>query len=102
MKSYRNLILLLVIVLLAIGGFSVYWATHSHSVTLIWNASPGATSYNIYRKQVGQEYALIGKSQTTKYVDKRVTVHTAYIYGVKAVQNGQESGFSNEIRAEIP
>lgn len=102
MKRYRPVMLLLLIVVIAIGAFAVYWVNRPHSVLLKWDASPDATSYNVYRKQIGQEYMRVGSSLTTSYVDKPVVNGAVYFYAVKAVRDGKESVFSNEIRVEIP
>ena len=102
MKTYRPVILLLMVVAIAIGGFVVYWQHRPHSVVLTWNASVGATSYNIYRKEPDGMYYRIGSSQTNRYLDKPVANGAVYFYSVKAVKDGLESGFSNEIRVEIP
>jgi len=69
-------------------------------ITLTWNASAGATSYNIYRSLQSASYnfgsPLANTSQTT-YVDMGLTNGTEYFYVVKAVNAAGESlDHSNE------
>jgi fibronectin type 3 domain-containing protein len=73
-----------------------------HSVTLTWDASPGADFYNIYRKPENGSFAKIGTVQTNKYVDTPVPSGTVLIYGVTTVSKQQESAISKEIRVEVP
>jgi titin len=59
-------------------------------VTVTWNASAGATSYNLYRDGVK-----IVTGATSPYVDSTVSNGTTYSYTVTAVNTGGESGQSN-------
>ena len=61
----------IVAVILLVGVIGVFAFRHSemlgkkpHSVNLHWEASPNATSYNIYRRTENTEFAKIGSSQT--------------------------------------
>jgi uncharacterized protein (DUF1800 family)/fibronectin type 3 domain-containing protein len=68
-------------------------------VTLTWNASPNATSYNIYRgTTAGGESATPRATGVTArtWVDTSVTNGTKYFYKVKAVNVAGVSGYSNE------
>jgi fibronectin type 3 domain-containing protein len=71
-------------------------------VTLGWTASPGATSYNVYRGTTagGESGTAIatGVSGIT-YTDSTVTNGTTYYYKVAAVNSGGTSGLSNEASA---
>lgn len=73
-----------------------------HSVTLTWDASPGADSYNVYRRPENGSFAKIGTAQTNRYVDTPVPSGTVLIYGVTTVSKEQESTISKEIRVEVP
>jgi len=94
------------IVAVVIGVFAFtrhQTAASAHSVTLQWNPSPGATSYNVYRSTTsGVRGSPIGTSGTTTYVDRGVPNSTTFYYTVTAVRDGQESGPSNEAKAVIP
>ncbi|MEO7100571.1 MAG: LamG-like jellyroll fold domain-containing protein, partial [Luteolibacter sp.] len=55
------------------------------TVTLAWNASSGATSYNIKRSDVsGSGYELVGTTSATGYVDSDVVSGTPYYYVISA------------------
>jgi fibronectin type 3 domain-containing protein len=73
-----------------------------HSVTLHWNATPSATSYNIYRRAGKEEFARIGSSPTSTYVDKPVPSGAVFDYGVTTLVGAQESKISNVIHVQIP
>ncbi len=72
------------------------------TVSLTWNSSTGAVSYNIYRSTTsGSGYAKIGNSTSTSYLDSGLTDGTTYYYVVTAVNShSQESGFSNQASAK--
>lgn len=74
-----------------------------HSVTLRWTASPGATSYNVYRAKVsGGPYTKIGAVPAPPYRDEDVTSGATFYYVVTAVREGKESKYSSEIKASVP
>lgn len=73
-----------------------------HSVTLTWDASPGADSYNVYRRTEDTAFSKIGTAQINKYVDTPVPSGTVLIYGVATVSKEQESAISKEIRVQVP
>jgi len=80
-------------------------AGQSPSVSLTWNASSGAVSYNVYRKlATDQNYTQIDSGDTTTaYTDNNVTSGATYDYVVTAVnEQNQESGYSNMAQAQIP
>ena len=71
-------------------------------VNLIWNASTGATSYNVYRgtSSGGESATPIATGVTsTNYTDSTITNGTTYYYTVAAVNTGGTSGLSNETSA---
>lgn len=67
-------------------------------IFLSWTASPGATSYKVYRSLTsGFGYVLIQSGVlVTNFTDIAVVIGTPYFYVVTAVGPGGESGFSNE------
>jgi len=75
-----------------------------HSVTLTWNSSTNATSYNIYRGTVhGGPYVKVASGVvTTTYTDAQVTHGQTLYYVTTAVNGSNESGYSNEAAAVIP
>lgn len=54
-------------------------STTTNSMTLAWNASTGATGYNIYRNGTK-----VGSSASTSYTDGGLSPGTTYIYAVTA------------------
>ena len=78
-------------------------ATPVHTVTLNWNASTGATTYNVYRgTATGAETLYASGLTPTTYTDPTVTNGTTYFYYVTAVGTGGESAASLEVSAQIP
>jgi len=72
----------------------------NQQVSLSWNASAGATSYNVKRGAAsGGPYAPLASPTTTSYTDKAVTNGTTYYYVVTAVNASGESANSNEASA---
>jgi subtilase family serine protease len=71
-------------------------------VTLTWNGSSGATSYNVYRSLTkGGEGATAYKKgiTSTSFTDTGLTDGTTYYYTVTAVNSAGESGQSSEVSA---
>lgn len=71
-------------------------------VSLSWNASAGATSYNVYRGTTanGESTTPIATGiVTTGYTNTGLTNGTTYYYKVKAVNASGTSGYSNEASA---
>ena len=75
-----------------------------HSVTLTWNPSKGATSYNVYRGTIhGGPYAKMANGLTSAtYTDVQVTHNQTLYYVTTAVNGSNESPYSNEVAAVIP
>ena len=75
-----------------------------HTVTLTWNASQGAASYNTYRGTVsgGPYVKLAAGILNTTYDDVQVTHNQTLYYVATAVNGNSESGYSNEVAAVIP
>ncbi len=69
-------------------------------VSLTWNASPGASSYNLKRAATasGPFTTLVARA-ATDYNDTSVTPGTAYYYEVSAVSSGGESANSSLAQA---
>ena len=83
----------------------------AHVVALSWNASGGATSYNVWRSTVnGACYPTIGSSCSkiatgvtqTQYTDGTVQSAHTYFYVITAVNSFGESGPSNAAVVTIP
>jgi Glycoside hydrolase family 44/Fibronectin type III domain len=69
-------------------------------VALTWNASTGATSYNVKRSTThGGPYATVNSPTGTSYTDMGLTDGTKYYYVVSAVNAGGESANSSEVSA---
>jgi calcineurin-like phosphoesterase family protein/purple acid phosphatase-like protein/fibronectin type III domain protein len=69
-------------------------------VSLTWNASAGATSYNVKRSTTaGGPYATIATTTSTSHLDTTVVNGTTYFYVVSAVNNIGESADSTEVSA---
>lgn len=82
-------------------------AATAHAVTLNWNPSVSAVvGYNIYRGTVsgGSYVKLNGPLLTARtYKDTSVQSGTPYFYVTTAVDAlGNESAYSNEVRAAVP
>jgi len=74
-----------------------------HSVILNWIASPGATSYCIYRGTAHGQYVKIASGiPGLTYTDLQITRNQTLFYVATAVRSGNESSYSNEIVAAIP
>jgi fibronectin type 3 domain-containing protein len=69
-------------------------------VSLTWNASTGATSYNLKRAVAASgPYATINSPTTTSYTDTGLTNGTPYYYEVSAVNSAGESANSSYVSA---
>ena len=69
-------------------------------VTLNWNASASATSYNIKRSTTSGSESNLWSSASIGYTDSNVTNGVTYYYVVTAVTGALESGNSNEASAK--
>jgi hypothetical protein len=70
-------------------------------VSLSWNASAGATSYNVKRGTAsGGPYTTVSSPTTTSYTDTGLTNGTTYYYVVTAVNSYGESASSSEVSAK--
>ena len=76
-------------------------ATSSSTISLSWNASPGATSYTIYRSTnpSGPFTTSIGTSTTTSFTDTGLSPTTTYYYEIAASNTASTSGLSNTTSA---
>jgi hypothetical protein len=73
------------------------------SVTVTWNASAGATYYNVERGTVsGGPYTLIGTSSSTSYTDTTVALGQTYYYVAEACNIIGCSGFSAQQQVVMP
>ncbi len=71
------------------------------AVNLSWNASPGATSYNIYRGTTsgGEGTTPVGTSTSTGFTDTGLTNGTQYYYKISATNSAGTSAQSGEVTA---
>ncbi|OAI50293.1 hypothetical protein AYO44_05765 [Planctomycetaceae bacterium SCGC AG-212-F19] len=67
-------------------------------VALSWNASSGATGYQVYRWN-GSSYALLQNVGGMTFTDAGLVNGSTYWYEVTAVNSGGESGASNQVSA---
>ena len=75
----------------------------AHAVTLRWQASAGATHYNIYRSsKPGERGDKVGTGREPEFRDTGVPGGATFYYTVTAVVRDKESGPSNEIKAVVP
>ncbi len=78
----------------------IHGAATPNAIELTWAASPGATTYNVYRgTSSGGECLYMASLPTTSFVDTAITTATRYYYVVTPVAPGvEESGLrSNEV-----
>ncbi len=69
-------------------------------VTLTWNASAGATTYNLKRSTAnGGPYSTVASLTAANYTDTMVTNGTTYYYVVSAVNSAGESANSGQVSA---
>ena len=75
-------------------------AAGNGQVTLNWNASSGATSYNVKRATTsGGPYTLIAGVTSTSFTNTGLTNGTLFFYVVSALNSAGESPNSNEVSA---
>src|SRR5579859_1523480 len=74
------------------------------SITLEWSASPGATSYRIYRATTsgGEGGTPIASTAATTYKDANLSSTPVYFYQVTAVNAGGESARTPEDASKTP
>jgi autotransporter-associated beta strand protein len=72
----------------------------NNSVALVWNAVPGASSYNVKRSTTnGSGYATITSASGTSCTDSTALNGTTYYYVVSGVSPAGEGGNSNQASA---
>lgn len=86
-----------------LGPTGLTAATGNAQATLNWNASSGATSYNVKRSlQRGGPYTTVATGVTgTSYQDSGLANGTTYYYVVSAVNAGGEGANSGQVSALI-
>ncbi len=67
--------------------------TDGKSISVKWNATKGAASYDVYRIKAAEEtYTKIASTSSTSYTDSKLSNNpTAYMYRIVAVKNGSSS-----------
>jgi beta-galactosidase len=68
-------------------------------VTLAWNVSPGAISYNVKRSAASGQETTAAVCTTTNYTDTALAGGTTYYYVISAVDVNNESANSGEVAA---
>lgn len=77
-------------------------AISKNSVTVNWEAVPGAVVYNVYRaKNENGTYVKVGSSKNLQYTDSTVTTNINYYYKVQAVSAGGPSTLSQALKTEV-
>jgi hypothetical protein len=85
------------------GAGATKRAASKHSVTLSWQASPGARFYYVYRSTTsGSHYQKIGSTPRPSFRDAPVPSGAVFYYVVTSVADGRESPYSSEIKAVVP
>jgi hypothetical protein len=106
MRTSKGLAILALALLALLGIFAFRYpevlGQKPHAVTLHWQPSPHATSYNIYRRTEDGSFSKIGSAQTPTYVDTPVPGGMVFYYGVTSLEGQQESKISTVIRVEVP
>lgn len=63
--------------------------------TIKWKAVAGTAQYRVYRKtSANGKWSLLGKTTSTSYTDKNVTLGKSYIYTVRAENGKNLSGYN--------
>lgn len=76
----------------------------STSATIAWDANipyDAVTEYRVYRKQTG-EFALVGVTAATQYLDLTVKNSETYYYAVSAVNHVGEGEMSDAVTVVMP
>ncbi|HEY1789423.1 MAG TPA: hypothetical protein VGJ73_14790 [Verrucomicrobiae bacterium] len=73
----------------------------TNQVTLAWNSSAGATSYNVKRSTTNGMEVTITNVTTTGYIDSSAVKFSTYYYVVSAVSGDGESANSSEVYATV-
>ena len=81
-------------------GLAVSNIIRTDAIALLWNATTGATSYNIYRSTASSSSGatLVGTSTSAAYDDTSAAPGTLYYYWIKAATAVTESAFSASAR----
>ena len=79
-------------------------ANADSSITITWPASPGATSYNLYRGTTsgGEGNTPIATTTATTYTDKNLSPTPIYFYEISAVNASGESARTPEDASKTP
>ena len=73
-------------------------AVASDEVSVSWNRVENAVSYGVYRSRYkAGKYKMIGKTNSTSYVDKSVSAGETYYYKIRAVSSDSSSKYSSKV-----
>jgi fibronectin type 3 domain-containing protein/streptogramin lyase len=88
------------VVLISNAPANLYANAGNAQVSLTWNASIGATSYNVYYSQTaGGPFSFLYSIGNTSYTVTGLSNGITYYFVVRAVNSAGESGNSNEVNA---
>jgi hypothetical protein len=76
-------------------------ATSATSVLITWNASTGATSYEVHRRAPGVSDVLLTTTTSTSYTDTTAAANTAYLYHVRAVNAGGSADSAPDLATTV-
>ncbi len=71
-------------------------ATVARQITLMWDATPGADSYTVYRRTIGALTILMANIPGTNFTDTGLDAGTEYFYAVTATNGTGEGAQSGE------
>ncbi|MBI4734372.1 MAG: Ig-like domain-containing protein, partial [Rubrobacteridae bacterium] len=76
-------------------------ATTASTISVIWNKSDKAQSYNVYRRTGKEGFTKMINTTLNGYTDVAVAKKTTYVYAITASGTGGESAKSSEVPAYI-
>jgi fibronectin type 3 domain-containing protein len=79
-------------------------APKPHKITINWEKTPRAVSYNVYRRLYSIEtFTKVGTTNTNSYEDPGLHGGERYCYAVTSIDSqGKDSARSNEICLTVP
>lgn len=74
-------------------------ATTTNSITVVWNAVPNATSYQVERSTGNSPFIPVATVNVPSLLDTGLSPNTTYLYRVRVLSSGGSSAYSNVDRA---